>query len=250
MSGKSETTTDGVRAVELFYRDIRRTSDNEPVFLYTQMRLNGPEMGVLEPADYRAVSELSDQCSELFALGMHQLLQAMNKFQERDIMFKWASLYMPVRFLKRDDAAEKLNGLCGRYKIKPEMLCFEVSASALEETDGAAADNMDKLRRKGYHFMLDDFGTTSSPMLKLADFSFDYAVLSPEIAASVCRNDRAESCVRSVVSFVKELGAECIAAETTGKDQTERLFDCECAYYMGELAGTYHAERYMRRKGD
>ncbi len=245
---KSEVTTDGVRAVELFYRDIKRTSDNKSVFLMSQMRLNGPKMGVLEPDVYRKVAELSDQCCELFELGMHQFLQAIVKFQERDIFFKWVSLYMPVRFLKRDDSLKIISELCGKYKVKSEMICFEMDSSILDDDDERTVENMDKIRSSGYSFMLNNLAVTSSAMLRLADYSFDYVVLAEDIAHTVCKNERSQSCVRSFVSFAGELEAECIASDVISKDQAEKLSDCECTLYVGEYAGSFRAERYVRHK--
>ncbi len=248
MSVVSNTTANGVRAIELFYHDIKRTSDGETRFMRSQMRLNGPSMGVLMPANYQPVSELSDQCVQLFELGFVQLLQAVSKFSERELTFDWLSLYMPIRFMKRGDAIKTVSDLCTRFKIKSDKICFEVSETLLDETDGTAAEFIDTMRERGYHFLLSEFGGSSCPVLRLSEFPVDYVILSAEAARSVCRSERSQNNVSSLISLVDDLGAESVADGTENSAQTEKLFDCGCSYYTGEFAGSYKAERYVRRR--
>ena len=79
------STVDGVRAVELFYRPIKNTDSGRVTFLQSQTRLNSPVMGTLMPADYLPVAQLSDRCVSIFKLAFVQLLQALGKFHERDV---------------------------------------------------------------------------------------------------------------------------------------------------------------------
>ncbi|WP_287286503.1 hypothetical protein [Ruminococcus sp.] len=77
MNGNS--TVDGVRAVELFYRPIKNTDSGRVTFLQSQTRLNSPAMGTLMPADYLPVAQLSNRCVSIFKLALVQLLQALGK---------------------------------------------------------------------------------------------------------------------------------------------------------------------------
>ena len=99
MNGNS--TVDGVRAVELFYRPIKNTDSGRVTFLQSQTRLNSPVMGTLMPADYLPVAQLSDRCVSIFKLAFVQLLQALGKFHEREVDVDWASVFMPARFLRQ-----------------------------------------------------------------------------------------------------------------------------------------------------
>ena len=246
----SSSTVDGIRAVELFYRPVRNTENDNLEFFQTQMRLNGPTMGTLMPEDFVPVMELSEQCVYVFRLGLVQLLQAIEKFISREIEFNWASIYMPVRFLKRIDAVKSVSNYCEKFNISANKVCFEMSVDLLNETDGRAAENMNALRKKGFHFILENFGGDNCPILKLADFNVDFVLLDNSVIRILDNGERSDSCVNSLVNFVNDLNAEPVAENIFSDIQKEKLNDFGCSYYTGEKAGKFIAERYVRKRKD
>lgn len=244
------STVDGVRAIELLYRPIKNVDDNDTSFYQTELRLNGPQLGVLLPKDFIPVAELSEQCISIFKLAFVQLLQAINKFKSRDIDFSWISVYMPVRFLRRDDCVKTVTDLCGKLDVMSKKICFEISDNLLLETDGSAAENINVLRDKGFHFLLNSFGGDNCNMIKMADFNVDFVMLSSSVIKTLGSNERADSCVRSLINFVNDLGAEPVATEIFENSQRSQLSEYQCLYYTGDSAGKYIAERYMRRRSN
>ena len=85
---RESITIDGVRAIELMYRAIRRTDDDGQAFYRTNMRLNSPNMGTMMPDRYLSVLDSTDRCISVFNLALVQLIQASEKFSERGIDFK------------------------------------------------------------------------------------------------------------------------------------------------------------------
>lgn len=155
MNGNS--TVDGVRAVELFYRPIKNTDSGRVTFLQSQTRLNSPAMGTLMPADYLPVAQLSDRCVSIFKLAFVQLLKALGKFHEREVDVDWASVFMPARFLRQTEAPRVVADYCDKFGVKYERVCFELLPDVLDEADSTAADNVALMRRQGFHFLLTGF---------------------------------------------------------------------------------------------
>ena len=222
------STVDGVRAVELFYRPIKNTDSGRVTFLQSQTRLNSPVMGTLMPADYLPVAQLSDRCVSIFKLAFVQLLQALGKFHEREVDVDWASVFMPARFLRQTEA--------------PRVV--------LDEADSTAADNVALMRRQGFHFLLTGFGTEGFKMLKTAEFKVDNIMLDGSVAQVLGKSDRYDTCVNSLLNFVFDLNAEVIADGITDDKQVKQLSGMQCLYYSGENAGKYIAERYVRNRNE
>lgn len=248
MNGNS--TVDGVRAVELFYRPIKNTDSGRVTFLQSQTRLNSPVMGTLMPADYLPVAQLSDRCVSIFKLALVQLLQALGKFHEREVDVDWASVFMPARFLRRTEAPRIAADYCDKFGVKYERVCFELSPDVLNETDGTAADNVALMRRQGFHFLLTGFGTEGFKMLKTAEFKVDNIMLDGSVAQVLGKSDRYDTCVNSLLNFVFDLNAEVIADGITDDKQVKQLSGMQCLYYSGENAGKYIAERYVRNRNE
>ncbi|MBQ8967664.1 EAL domain-containing protein [Ruminococcus sp.] len=248
MTTNEKSTVGGMRAVELYYRAIRNISEGSTAFYQSQTRLNTPGLGVLMPENFRDVSEITQQCISLFELEVIQALEAVNTFNQRELLFNWLSVYMPSKYLRDIGAENRLMDITEKLNVRTSQVCFTLSEKLFEETETVVAENIKKLRNRGFHFMLTDFGGISSPIMKLSEYEVDYVMLSPEITQYLGRDERSDSAVKSLIDFVSGLGAEPIADGISNVHQAETLYSFECMYCAGSLAGKYMAERYVRRK--
>ncbi|MGN0536841.1 MAG: EAL domain-containing protein [Acutalibacteraceae bacterium] len=242
-----QTTVDGVRAIELFYRPIKETAGNETVFFQSQMRLNAPNMGVLMPSRYTAVLETSPKSIKIFELVFRQFLKALTKFTERGVQYDWISVCMPVKYLKKIGCATDVAAICKKALIKPERVCFEISPIVLDETDGVAASAIKELTSLDFHVMITGIGG-SCPIFKLGEFHADYVMLDPQAAVISADDERSFTCLKAVVKLCDELRANPIACDIVDKSQLKTLKELECSYYTGKLSGTFMAEKYVRSR--
>ena len=238
----------GLRAVEMYYRGIREIETGSVVFFQSRTRLNTPGLGTLIPENYREVAELTNQCLTLFDLELAQGLEAERNFRDRDFFFQWISVYMPIRFLLEKGAESKLMRRMEAVGLDTNRVCFELPSKLLTEGNAQHARAIGNLRNLGFHFLLTGFGGSNSPLMKLSDFPVDYVMLSQEIIAYLGKTDRAASAVKSIVEFVSQLGAEPVADGVANAAQAEALYEAQCRYISGALAGKYTLERYIRKR--
>lgn len=241
----------GLRPVELNYRPIREISSGRTVNFQSVTKLNSPSLGVMMPEAYREVAEMSPQCLNLFSLELDQALNAILHFTEREVPFGWVSVYMPVWFLKEKRAEKNVVEQCQRLGVPTNKICFELGEKLLTDTGSEeAADTINNMRNRGFHFMLNEFGGDSCPMMRLANFPVDFVMLSPEVVNYIGKNERSDSAVQSIIDFIGDMGGEPIADGVSTSRQAETLYEFECAYCAGKLAGDYVAERFVRSKAE
>ena len=245
-----QTTVNGVRAIELYYRVIREISSGATAFFQSQTRLNTPGLGTLMPENYRDVAEVTNQCITLFDLELLQALEAVNTFYDRELRFDWISVYASAKYLTDPKAERNILTYCQKLEVPTNKICFALSEKILEETDGVAATTVKHLRNRGFHFMVTDFGNDTCPIMRLSSYECDYVMLSPEIISFLGKDDRSDAAVKSLIDFVSDLGAEPIADGVFSSLQAEKLYGFECRYCAGSLAGKYNAERYVRKRGE
>lgn len=249
---KNEIRTDvgGLRAVEMLFRGIREIESGNLAFFQSSTKLNTPGLGTLVPETFRPVAELSKQSISLFELELTQAMEAAKKFKERDFYFKWLSLYMPQNYLAERACETKLVAWFDEMNIDSNRVCFELSPTILNEGTSQVFRVVGNLRNRGFHFMITDFGGTSSPMMKLSELPVDYVILSQELTGYIGKSERSNAALHSVIQFVNGLGADAIADGITNATQAEILFQSECRYVAGPLSGKYTSERYIRKKNE
>lgn len=244
---KTAVTVGGLRAVEVRYRAVRETDSGNVKFYQTQIRLNSPSMGVLMPERFLPVLEFDDRAVSVFELALAQVLKAQTKFTERDLSFDWISLYMPLRLLRRPDCLSIISAVSEKYQVSPGKICFELSPSLLEEKDKRCARTVNKLRESGYHLMLSGMQGDSVQLMSLCAYDLDFIVLSQSVTDMIGASEKADVCVKSLISFISDCGAEPIADITDSK-LCPKLYDFECLYYTGGGPESFMLERFVRKR--
>ena len=244
----AKATVDGLRAVELNYRSIREISSGHTAFIQSRTMLNSPNLGVLTPDKYRDVAEMTNQADQLFRLELIQALEANTTFYEREMSFSWLSVYLPVRLLREKRTAKYVVDYAARYQVPTSRICFELSEKLLTETDEQVPAAIQSMRNLGFHFMLTNFGGSSCPLMRLSDYPVDFVMLSPEVANYIGRGERSDNAVKSIISFVNDIGSEPVADGVINSRQAETLYSFECSYCAGNLSGKYMTERYVRKR--
>ena len=246
---KVQTKVGGLRAIELYYRGIREFESGDTAFFQSKTRLNTPDLGTLMPETFRKVAEFSNQCLSLFDLEFTQAMQAIKSLLDKEFYFKWLSVYMPLKYLMEKGAQQKLMERLDELEVDTNRICFELSPDILIHGEREHSINIEQLRNRGFHFMITDFGGINSPLMRLAYFPVDYVMLSSELLAYLQQESRAYSAIEAIVEFSDSMGAEVIADGVSKAEQAEMLYEAQVKYGAGNLAGTYIAERYIRKKG-
>ena len=245
---ETRTTVDGLRAVEMLYRPIREIATGSTAFYQSQTRLNAPDVGVLMPDTYRDVCEMSSQAVKLFQLELMQCLEACTLFTERELNYGWVSVYMPVRFLKEKRAPKIVTDVCLKREVPTSRVCFELGENLLGETDVQISLNIVTMRNLGFHFLLTNFGGTFCPMMRLSNLAVDYVMFSPEVANYIGRDERSDNAVKSIISFVNDIGSEPIADGVSNSHQAETVYEFDCSYCSGSLSGKYVSEKDIKKR--
>ena len=245
-----ETNVGGLRAVELYYRGIREIETGDTVFLQSRTRLNTPDLGTMMPESFRPVAELSTHCLTLFELELKQNLETVVRFRERDMVYRWTSVYMPLRALTEKGLQNRIVSMLEEYQIDTSRICFELSPQLLFDGTAKMAQTIEQMRNRGFHFLLPGFGGANCPLMQLARYPVDHLLLSQEMVTYVMQTERSKAAIRAIVEFAHKLDADVIAEGVANANQAEAFFQTECLYAAGDLGGRYMAPRYIRRKGE
>ncbi len=236
---ETRTNVGGLRAIELNYRPLRDIASGRTVCYLARTHLNTPGLGILMPESFRPVAEQNNKSSDLFHLELLQLAEALRNLKESGRFFNWICIDMPLSILRDSTASALADKICEQSKITPNIICFKIPEQTLYQSDSVAADNTARLRRRGYHIILENFGEISCPYIRLSELSVDYVMLSPSITYSVGKKERTDQAVNSIITFINDLGMEPIADGVQNSTQAEAFYEFGCNYCAGPLSGDY-----------
>lgn len=236
---ETPSTVDGLRAIELSFRPLRDIATGRSVCYLARTQLNTPGLGTLMPETFRPAADASGKSAELFGLEMMQLAESILALKESERNFRWVSQELPLSLLRDRTTVEALEKICENYSVSPGSFCFTVPEKTLDEKDDNAAENIAYMRKLGFHVMITGFGESGCPYIRLSEFLVDYVMLSPAITLYIGKSERSDQAVRSIITFINDLGCEPVADGVKSSTQAEKLYSFGCTYCAGPLSGEY-----------
>ena len=246
---KNTATVGGLRAIEHYFRPIGNALSGETLAFQSTFRMNSPSRGVIFPGEYLPVLEAyPDRAAQYLPLAFFHLHEAVENFKERDIDYRFISLPLPISFLKRPDCVTGLDELCKELHLKPDFICFELSAALYEEKDDTVIKAMHALQKEGYSFMLNAFGGDDSPTMMLANFPVDYVMLNAVYTEEAMLGENHEKWVRSTIDYVISIDCKPIATDVANSTHGDKIASLGCNLCVGDYTGDWTQRRYIRPK--
>ncbi|MBP5574649.1 MAG: EAL domain-containing protein [Bacilli bacterium] len=121
-----------------------------------------------------------------------------------------------------------------KYHIPPRLLKLEITESAYAETTSVIAELVEKLRKKGFMVLMDDFGSGYSSLNMLSTLKVD-AIKLDAMFLNIGEEsyDKGIHILESVVNMAKIIGLPIIVEGVENKKQCDFLEDLGCRYIQG-----------------
>ncbi|SJL83038.1 putative bifunctional diguanylate cyclase/phosphodiesterase [Vibrio palustris] len=123
--------------------------------------------------------------------------------------------------------------LADRYRVNPGNITFEI-------TETAAIENIEKtqlfiqtLKKDGYKFSLDDFGTGLSSYQYLKSLPFDYIKIDGMFVKDIANDDFSHAMVSSINDFAHTIGLHTIAEFASSQEIVKHLNNMGVDYAQG-----------------
>jgi EAL domain-containing protein (putative c-di-GMP-specific phosphodiesterase class I)/AmiR/NasT family two-component response regulator len=117
----------------------------------------------------------------------------------------------------------------------PEEMVLEITESAAARNQGAALENLARLRMRGFDLSIDDFGTGYSSLAKLVRTPFSEVKIDREFVARLTVDPAARTLVESIIAIARRLGLRTVAEGIETEAQHEVLLSLNCDLGQGYL---------------
>lgn len=157
---------------------------------------------------YDLVSELDIQIIEQTLLWMQQYHDAM----------PCCSINLSGKTIGNEVTLSRVMSLIEQYNIPGQMLCFEITETAVISNLEAARHFISGLRAIGCRFTLDDFGSGLSSFSYLRNLQIDYLKIDGAFIRDVADDPLDRQLVEAIHSIGHILGLETIAENVENED--------------------------------
>jgi diguanylate cyclase (GGDEF)-like protein len=200
------------------------------------VRWHHPDRGVISPADFIPIAE---QSGLIVALGRAVLERACTEAVRWNADRAGEPLRVAVNFsprqLSHPRAVETVTETLEATGLPAELLCVEITESALVEDAAATLGTLNQLKELGVTLALDDFGTGYSSLTYVRRFPIDTLKIDRSFIDGIVGSSEDEAIVTAVLSMGRALGVHVVAEGVETEEQAARLRTLGCTLAQGYL---------------
>ena len=213
---------------------ILRVADKKIVKAELLARWNHHERGMIPPEEFIAVAEKSGAIIELGDLIFRQALDWLKNHQnELPAGFQLGINVSPIQFQVNPNKADGWLESLRKANIPPEMICIEMTESALLFNHSNTIANLETLRAAGIAVALDDFGSGYASLANLRHFSIDFLKVDRQFIAPMTHQPEERVITEGMINLAHRLGITVIAEGVETPEQFGLLAQMGCEFIQG-----------------
>jgi EAL domain-containing protein (putative c-di-GMP-specific phosphodiesterase class I) len=201
------------------------------------VRWQHPRLGLVLPGDFIPIAEQSGLIVPLGAAVLEQACaQAVAWNNGRDGREPLrVAVNFSARQLSHPRAVQTVADALECSGLPAELLCVEITESALLEDAAATLTRLTGLKELGVRLALDDFGTGYSSLTYVRRFPIDTLKIDRSFIDGIVGSNADEAIVTAVISMGAALGVNVVAEGVETEEQAERLRSLGCGLAQGYL---------------
>lgn len=131
------------------------------------------------------------------------------------------------------DFEETVDRAVKKYDISRDRLSMEITEHDTLDTSLDTSKRLDRLKKAGHKFLIDDFGMGHTSLLYLQTNSFDVVKIDGTVIRGLMNNDRYIEIVKSIIYLGKLLHFRTIAEFVETKEQVELMTELDIDAFQG-----------------
>ncbi len=206
------------------------------------MRWQHPELGTIPPNEFIPIAETTGTILKLGIWTLERACEIIKQIIERDHLGTFERLAInlsPAQF-QQPDFADLVSETLRRHGQSAAHLKLELTEEILVSKPEVVNEAIRRLRERGVHFSIDDFGTGFSSLQYLTQLPLDALKIDRTFIANLFQSPRDATIVEAIIQLGHALQIEIIAEGVETEEQLRFLRAHDCDFYQG-----YHFARPM-----
>ena len=200
------------------------------------VRWTDDDLGVLAPDEFIPIAENTGLILELGSYVLYETFKVLHSWNEKGKFIRNFSINISIRQLLYEPFIEEVEVLSQYYFAKTrekQTIVFEITEHVFAEDIVKVIDTMNRLKKSGIAFSIDDFGIGYSSLSYLQELPINEVKIDKSFIADMSGNVNNENMVSTIISIAKNFDLNIVAEGVETKEQFEKLKGYDCDIYQG-----------------
>lgn len=201
------------------------------VGLEALVRWNHPDRGIIAPDAFIEIAERSGLIGAITAFVLSESAALVAKLPAYIVV----AVNLSPLHLREAWLVDQISAIIDQAGVAAERIEFEVTESAVLETEGRTIDNLHRLRALGCRIAIDDFGTGYSSLATLSRFPFDRLKIDRSFINNLENHETDAPIVKAMIDLSQTMGLRVTAEGVETERQAAILGRYRCDDIQGFL---------------
>jgi EAL domain-containing protein (putative c-di-GMP-specific phosphodiesterase class I)/FixJ family two-component response regulator len=222
-----------------YYQPKVNVTSGKVIGVETLVRWRHPKDGMVFPDQFINVAEDHGLIDDLTRVVMNEAFPQTRIWRDAGLYLRVA-LNISMENLDSLEFADYVTTAAATAGLVPDDIVLEVTESRLMKNSSTSLEILTRLRLKGFHLSIDDFGTGHSSLTQLRDLPFNELKVDQGFVHGATSNETLRSIYNASLSLAEQLGMKSVAEGVEDQADWDFINSSTC-----DLAQGYFIARPM-----
>lgn len=222
----------------IYFQPRVDTDSGEVVSMEALVRLNHPELGLIQPSEFIAVAEATGLILKLGEIVIMKACQQMDEWRRAGVPVVPVSVNVSAAQFAQGVVRECVETNMARFEIPAELLELELTESCMMGDQDHVAHELAAIHDLGIKLLVDDFGTGYSSLSQLQRLNLDVLKIDRSFTEQLLCGQKSEVFFQAMVTMAESLRMRVVAEGVESMEQVQILKRLHCTEIQGYLVST------------
>lgn len=193
------------KAFKVFYQPIWDKKSNTIHSAEALIRLVDDEIGNISPEEFIPVSEKNGTIVKIGAFVFEEVCRLFSEKHIEKLGIEFVEVNLSTVQCMQRNLALIFNDIMKKYDIEASRINLEITESAAVNSTEMFMLTMQQLKKMGFTFSMDDYGTGYSNYSYMFDLDFEIIKLDKSILWNADKNTNARIILKNTILMLKEM---------------------------------------------
>lgn len=217
----------------MFYQPIVSTETKKVVSAEALIRLNDRVLGFVSPEEFIPISESNGKILEISDFVIESVFRFVKEHDIQELGLEFVEMNLSMIQCMDKNLPEKLQQYLEKYGIDAKLINLEITETATNFDEERLKEQLFKIKKLGFSFSLDDYGTGYSNLVRVLEYPVDVIKLDKTIVWSAFHDHDNFVTLKNLIAMFHDVRRKMVAEGVESEEQMKSLCELGCDYLQG-----------------
>lgn len=218
---------------QVYYQPIWDANTKKIATAEALIRLIDPAIGFISPEEFIPIAEQNGLISEIGLIVFEKVCSFLADERTKSAGLHYIEVNLSIFQLVMGNTIEEFKRIMDKYEITSDQINLEITESGSFSSSNSLVNSIDDLKKLGFAFSLDDYGTGYSNLTYIINMDFLNIKSDKGLLWDADRNEKSRIMLIDTIKMMRRLGFNVIQEGVETKAQLDLVVEAGANLIQG-----------------